>query len=132
MVYTANWGLYGTYHLLREPGNSIDSLYPSFRCQDTIFYIQRAVQLNTCTKHVRYGPYNYLTGVFGLGVDGNHNQGEEKKMVSRKGIENLPIIEHMSITPLRFNMVGPKNTASLLRKGVTFFPKSSFFGTFIR
>ena len=37
---------------------------PSFRCQDTIFYIQQAVQLNTCTKHVRYGPYNYLTGQF--------------------------------------------------------------------
>ena len=46
---------------------------PSFRCQDTIFYIQQAVQLNTCTKHVRYGPYNYLTG-----VGGNWNQGEEK------------------------------------------------------
>ena len=37
---------------------------PSVRCQDTIFYIQQAVQLNTCTKHVRYGPYNYLTGQF--------------------------------------------------------------------
>lgn len=30
---------------------------------DTIFYIQQAVQLDTCSKRTRYGPYNYLTGV---------------------------------------------------------------------
>lgn len=30
--------------------------------KDTIFYIQQAVQLNTCQKRTRYGPYNYLTG----------------------------------------------------------------------
>jgi len=40
-----------------DVGFIVDNIY------DTIFYIQRAVQLNTCTKHVRYGPYNYLTGV---------------------------------------------------------------------
>ena len=28
MVYSANWGLYITYHLLREPGNSIDIISP--------------------------------------------------------------------------------------------------------
>ena len=26
MVYTANWGLYATYHLLREPETTIESL----------------------------------------------------------------------------------------------------------
>lgn len=40
-----------------DVGFIVDNIY------DTIFYIQQAVQLNTCTKHVRYGPYNYLTGV---------------------------------------------------------------------
>lgn len=30
---------------------------------DTIFHIQQAVQLDTCSKRTRYGPYNYLTGV---------------------------------------------------------------------
>lgn len=30
---------------------------------DTVFYIHQAIQLNSCRKRVRYGAYNYLTGV---------------------------------------------------------------------
>lgn len=41
----------------REPGFIVDNIY------DTIFYIQQAVQLDSCSKRTRYGPYNYLTGV---------------------------------------------------------------------
>ena len=40
-----------------DVGFIVDNIY------DTVFYIQQAVQLNSCTKRVRYGAYNYLTGV---------------------------------------------------------------------
>jgi len=35
-----------------------------------------------------------------------------------KGIENPSLIEQMSITPLRFIMVGPKSTESLLTTAI--------------
>lgn len=38
-------------------GFIVDNIY------DTIFYIQQAVSISSCSKHTRYGPYNYLTGV---------------------------------------------------------------------
>lgn len=40
-----------------DVGFIVDNIY------DTIFYIQQAVQLDSCSKRTRYGPYNYLTGV---------------------------------------------------------------------
>ena len=40
-----------------DVGFIIDNIY------DSIFFIQQAANLNFCSKNVRYGPYNYLTGV---------------------------------------------------------------------
>ena len=45
-------------------------------------------------------------------------------MVSRKGIEHPALLNICHFTPLRFNMVGPKN----VKKGVTFFPNPHFLG----
>mmetsp|Transcript_30685 Transcript_30685/g.63241 ORF Transcript_30685/g.63241 Transcript_30685/m.63241 type:complete len:645 (-) Transcript_30685:126-2060(-) len=40
-----------------DVGFIVDNIY------DAIFFIQQAVNLDFCSKNVRYGPYNYLTGV---------------------------------------------------------------------
>ena len=40
-----------------DVGFIVDNIY------DSIFFIQQAVNLDSCSKNVRYGPYNYLTGV---------------------------------------------------------------------
>mmetsp|Transcript_13331 Transcript_13331/g.25091 ORF Transcript_13331/g.25091 Transcript_13331/m.25091 type:complete len:640 (+) Transcript_13331:80-1999(+) len=38
-------------------GFVVDNIY------DSIFFIQQAARLDFCSKNVRYGPYNYITGV---------------------------------------------------------------------
>ncbi|CAE7578800.1 BETAC-AD [Symbiodinium natans] len=40
-----------------DVGFIVDNIY------DSIFFIQQAANLDYCSKNVRYGPYNYLTGV---------------------------------------------------------------------
>ena len=40
-----------------DVGFIVDNIY------DSIFFIQQATNLDFCSKNVRYGPYNYLTGV---------------------------------------------------------------------